>query len=423
MEQGDLAAAADAFDRALASGSGSAPLWVDIGRLRYRAGQHYLAVEAAAKAIELGPDDPRALELQAQLTRDAQGVVAALPWFERALERAPRDVGLLGEYAATLGDAGRHRDMLRAARRMVELEPRHPRAYFLQAILAARAGRNDLARRLLARTNGAYDNVPAGLLLAGILELRAGSAALAVERFDELERSQPENALAPVLLGRALLANGEANEVVARLGPAADRPGASRYLIALVGRAHEQLGRREAARYFDRAAGSGQQAVSVLGTSDGLLADVAAIRSALERGRTAEATALARQLSAIYPDSIDVEILLGDVSLLAGDASSALAAYRRAARVRRDFALVERMAAAQTTLGREDAAVGEVSGYLARNPRSLPAVRLLGTMLERRGDARRAELLQAYATELDGGAPPERHRSAATLARLAAAAS
>jgi tetratricopeptide (TPR) repeat protein len=423
MAEGDLAAAGRAFDQALASGPGSARLWVDIGRLRYRAGQHYLAVEAAAKALALDPAEPRALEFQAQLTRDSQGVVAALPWFERALERAPRDLGLLGEYAATLGDAGRHKDMLRIARRMVEIDPRHPRAYFLQAVLAARAGRDGLARRLLARTGGAYDDLPAGLLLAGVLELRTGNAGLSAERFDDLARRQPENALAPLLLGRALLANGEANEVAARLGAAADRLDASPYLLMLVGRAHEQLGRRhQAARYLDRAAQAGPAALGVLAAVEQSLPDVTDIRAALGQGRVAEALALARQLRARFPDSIDVEILGGDAALLAGDPAGALAAYRRAAVVRRDFALVERMAAAHERLGRQDAAVAELSGYLARNPRSQPAARLLARMLERRGDAGRAGMLLAYARELRGGVEPDGRRVTATLERLAAAA-
>src|SRR5688572_16399115 len=84
MEEGDLAKAAEAFDRALQSGRGSARLWVDIGRLRYLGGQHHLAVEAAARAVAIDPADPRALEFQAQLTRDVQGMLAALPLFERA---------------------------------------------------------------------------------------------------------------------------------------------------------------------------------------------------------------------------------------------------------------------------------------------------------------------------------------------------
>src|SRR5690606_29012695 len=123
MQEGDLAAAAEAFDKALQTGGGNARLWVDIGRLRYLAGQHHSVRDASARALTLDPEDPRALEFQAQLVRDAQGVRAALPLLERAIELAPDDLGLLGEYAATLGEAGRHRDMLRVARRMVEIDP------------------------------------------------------------------------------------------------------------------------------------------------------------------------------------------------------------------------------------------------------------------------------------------------------------
>jgi len=409
MAQGDMAAATRAFDRALALEPGNASLWADVGRLRYRAGQHHLAAEAAARAVELDPREPRALEFQAQLTRDAVGVVAALPWFERALEESPDDIDLLGEYGATLGEAGRHKDMLRVARRMVELDPRHPRAHYLQAILAARAGMDDLARRLLSRTGGAYDELPAGQLLAGALELRAGNAALAAGRFDDLARRQPDNAVASLLLGRALLANGEANEVVARLGAAADRRDASPYLLALVGRAYEQLGRREeAARYLDRAAGPLPSAIGVLPAGDGALADgagsdVARVRALLAQARPGEARALTARLRQRHPDSIDVEILSGDVALLSGDTAGALAYYRRAASVRRGFALVERIAAAEVLLGREDPAIAVVSAHLAANPRSAAASALLGRMLAQRGDWRRAGLLLEHAQGLADG--------------------
>ncbi len=404
MAEGDLAAAAQAFDQALGSGTGSARLWVDIGRLRYRAGQHYLAVQAAAKAVTIDPDEPRALEFQAQLTRDSIGVVAALPWFERALEKAPDDLELLGEYAATLGESGRHKDMLRVARRMVELDPRHPRAYYLQAVLAARAGLDDLARRLLARTNGAYEDIPAGQLLAGVLELRTGDATLAIERFDELARRQPENATAQLLLGRALLAHGEANEVIVRLGPVAERPDASPYLLALVGRAYEQLDRRQdAARYLDRAAVAGPAVTGVLSAgTDTAVADVAQVRQALAQARAGEALKFVTGLSDRFPGSIDVGVLAGDVALLTGDPDAALATYRRVAGVRRDFALIGRMVEAQRMTGHEDAATDILSAYLAQNPRSAPASAFLGRILARRGDWHRASLLFEHANNLRG---------------------
>jgi hypothetical protein len=80
------------------------------------------------------------------------------------------------------------------------------------------------------------------------------------------------------------------------------------------------------------------------------------------------------------------------------------------------------MASAHERLGREDAALGQLSAYLAQNPRSAPASLALGHRLARRGDERRAGLLLAHARELEGDAAPNDGRVAATLARLSAAA-
>lgn len=409
MAEGDLDAAAAAFDHALAIRGGTAALWADIGRLRYRGGQHSLALDAAEKALAIGPNDPHALELKAQLVRDSRGVNAALPWFERALEQAPGDLDLLGEYAATLGEAGRHREMLGVARQMVQRDPRHPRAYFLQAVLAARAGLDDLARRLLARTNGAYADTPAGQLLAGVVELRGGNPALAVDLFDEVLRRQPDNGRGAMLLGRALLANGEANEVVGRFGVEAERDDAPPYLLALIGRAYECLGKREeAARYLDRAAQGSLATIGVLTGDAGLSAGgaetaVHRLRALLGQGRVGEALAAAAELQREYPGSMDVEMLAGDVALLAKKPEDALAAYGRAARIRRDFALVERMVAAHSLLGREDLATNLLADFLAQNPRSREAAAMLGRMRARRADWPRARALLALVDALAGG--------------------
>lgn len=417
VSQGNIAAAARAFDLAFAQGPESARLWVDIGRFRYTNGQHDLAVAAAERALEVDPADPRALEFRGQLLRDAMGVREALPWFERALEAAPDDLGLLGEYAATLGEAGEYREMLRVARRMVELDPRHPRAYFLQAVLAARAGRDDLARRLLWRTDGAYDDVPAGQLLAGILELRTGNPALAVDQFDALARRQPDNTRVALLLGRALLAADEAGEVVARFGPATARADASPYLLTLVGRAYEQLGRRaEAAPYLDRAAAGASPDIDVLpfdadrvwraGSTIEQGADaVPLLRAMLARGARGEAVTFANRLGEHFRGSADIARLRGDVALLVGDPAAALAYYAAAGGIRRDWSLVERMAAAERLRGRDAAALALVSDHVARNPADARALALLGRMLAERGDRERAAILLAHTRALGGGDP------------------
>jgi tetratricopeptide (TPR) repeat protein len=418
----DLVAASDAFDRAMAAGGASAGLWLDVARLRYRNGQHDLVGQAVEAALALEPTNPRALEVQALLVRDSQGLIAALPLFERALQAAPDDLGLLGGYAATLGEAGRHVAMLKVARHMVEIDPRHPQAYFLQAVLAARAGKLDIARRLLWQTGGDGDAAPAVMLLQGILELRSGNAALAVESFASLERMQPENPRIAALLGRALLANGEANEVVARLAALANRPHASPYLLALVGRAYEQLGdRARAAPYLDRAATVRRAAPGALPVDDaGLLAiwrssegqaqpqaAVARLRQLVAQGQAGAARTLAADLLRQFPGSADMERLSGDVSLLTGAPDAALAAYDRVARTRTDLALVQRMAAAERAAGRGERALQRLERYASGNPRSVPALAVLGRAAADRGQLAPAAALLGTAARLGGGTDPD----------------
>ena len=430
MQQGNFGPAAQAFDKALAAGPPNAGLWVDIGRMRYVAGEQHLAADAVNRALAIDPADPRALKFQAELIRDSQGYVASLPWFERAVQQAPQDLDLLGAYAATLEETGRYADMLTVARAMVKIDRTDPRAYFLQAVLAARAGEDELARRLLWRTGGEYDDTPAGLLLEGVLEFRSGSAKLAVDKFDELAQRQPENETAARLLGRALLADGDANEVVARFAPIAARPEASPYMLTLVARAYEQLGRRDlAAPLLDWAVqppvtgvhplelgSDGELALYQSGGSDPNSADVAmpTLRQMLGEGRTAEATAYAAKLQARYPNSSDVAVLVGDTALVAGDAAGALSAYRSAAQVRWTASLAKRIAAAYVRLGQDGAAAAELQAYLAQHPNSRETAALLGRAAAAEGDWRQAEALLSHAAELGGGEGDPR-----TLADLA----
>jgi Flp pilus assembly protein TadD len=420
LEAGHYGPAAQAFDKALAAGRPDARLWVDIGRLRYRAGEQHLAADAVGRALTIDPEEPQALKFQAALVRDAQGLGAALPWYQRALQATPKDLDLLGDYAATLGDLGRNREMLATVREMVKIDRGDPRAYFLQAVLAARAGQDDLARRLLWRTDGEYDDTPAGMLLQGVLEYRAGSTELAVDKFDKLADRQPDNEPVARLLGRALLADGDPGEVIDRFAARASRSDASPYLLTLVGRAYEQLDRRDlAAPFLDRAASAAEPPLAALplsdagelaiyrwGNDDSTAPEVAVpiLRKLLSQGRSAEAAAYAAKLRQRFPSSSDIEVLAGDAALLSGNATSALSLYRSAAGVRWTVALAERVAAAETRLGRPDLAEAELAGYLAQHPQNRALAAVVGRAAAANGDWRRAALLLGHAARLPGGA-------------------
>jgi len=409
--QDNREAALAAFNRALESGPGTAELWVDIARLHYASGQHLSAIDASGTALQRDPKDPRALEFKALLVRDSEGLEASLPWFAKGLGSAPDDLSLLGEYAATLGELGRGKDMLAVTRRMIELDPKNPRAFFLQAVLAARAGKDALARRLIARTGKSLQGIPAALMLEGILELRAGNPALAVEAFARLARAQPDHSRAQELFARALLENGEASEVAARYAPTADRVDASAYLLTVVGRAFEELGERErAARYLDRAAANPGQVLLMVpnGAQSELLlfrfrddaerldVGIARVRQTIASGNLAEADSAVAVLRERFAGSADFLTLAGDVALARGDAVGALAEYRAAEQVRRSLATTAKMVEALSRLRRHGEARALALDYLARNPLDRDAAWLAARLASDAGDWRQVRALTAH---------------------------
>jgi predicted Zn-dependent protease len=384
---GDLPAAGRAFDRAMAITPRDAVMWVEIGRLRYAGGEHMLALDAADYALKLDPANVRVLEFKGQVVRDQQGLAAALPWFERALRREPRDVSVLGEYAATLGDLGRAKKMLAVTRNMLEIEPGNPRAYFLQAVLAARAGRTELARGLLAHTRDKLGEEPAVQLLEGVLEMEAGNYVLAAEALSKLARAQPANAKAQLLLARAYALAGESRLVVHDYADVAARPEASPYLLALVARAYEAEGRRDlAAPLLDRAALAQRPDVFPLARGSEIGAMLAA-------GQTAEARAAADRLLAANPGSAYNQTIAGDIGLAAGDAAGALASYRLAGHVRLSESLLVKIVQALRRSGQSAAGSSLIETYLAMNPANRTAARLAAETAMQSEDWRRARLL------------------------------
>lgn len=398
--QGDLAAAGAAFDHVIALTPKDPDVWVEIARLRYAGGEHMLALDAANYAFQLDPANVRVLELRGQIVRDQYGLVAALPWFEAALARAPDDVSALGEYAATLGDLGRARDMLAATRRLLELDPGNARGFYLQAVLAARAGNFTLARRLMGRTGDELAEMPAALLLEGVLEMEAGNHVLAAEALEGLVRRQPQNEKARHLLVRALFLSGEYRQLLIRFGEAGAAPQASPYLLTVLARAHEALGERAlAAPLLDRAA------LARTSTATNAL-DLAAVDPAESE--------LARMAS---PGNFDAQVRAGDAQLALGQGGAALERYKLAAKVRIPEGLMLRMVAAHRLDGEDGQAAALAESYLAQNPMSEGAARLVAGMSASAGNWKRSRRL-LEAVRANGGERDVRLLADLSLAQL-----
>ena len=126
MVDGALADAGQRLDEARALAPEDPDLWVAIARLRYRGGEHLTALEAADRALALGPDYAPALLMRALFVRDAHGFAASLPWFEAALAADPDNREAWAEYAATLGDSGAGGETLDAVRELYKIAPDDP---------------------------------------------------------------------------------------------------------------------------------------------------------------------------------------------------------------------------------------------------------------------------------------------------------
>lgn len=386
-QDGDLAASGRAYDRALAITPRDATLWVEIGRLRYAGGEHVLAIEAAEHALALNPASVRALEFRGQLVRDWYGLLAALPWFERAIVNDPADVPVLLEYAATLGELGRASECVTVTRRVLQLSPANPKAYYLQAVLAARAGNHALARSLLERTRGKLDTLPGVQMVRGVVELAARNPSAAAEAFEAVLRLRPENETARELLARAILMAGQYRYATLRFAPEIAAGQASPGLLLSVARGWELLGdRQRAGELLDRAARPPEHSLWTLGRSG-------PIGRMLEQGQSAAGETAAEASRRSNLGSYDAQALAGDVQLAMGHVVEAQERYVLASRIRLSESLFERRLATFAMARDATGARELVEGYLRQNPTSRPALRAAAALALQEGDLVRARTI------------------------------
>ncbi|MFN3748961.1 MAG: tetratricopeptide repeat protein, partial [Sphingorhabdus sp.] len=385
MDRGDTIAAEEAFGKGLALAPKDDRLWTEHARLRYVVSDLGGANAALEKALALNPVNVRALELRGRTVRDQFGLLAALPWFERGLQIDPNDVPLLEEYGATLGELGRYRDMLAQARKILTLDTKNPKAFYMQATLAARAGEYALARRTMDKVTGRFGELPGPQLLIAVSDYELGNFNKAVERLDRLAASQPYNTDLQILKARALHRSGDHVAAWDTLSPLASRPDASQYAIVLAGRILEALGdRNAAAAQFDRAISPQVAIPSPLPQPAYAIADASSdpasaakvvpfVRQWLAAGQYDRARMALQPLLSGNDGVVDAQLLAGDVEILAGNIGGAVTAYERARKLALNEAILGRLVSAYRAAGNRDAASAVIAQFLAYNPSSILA--------------------------------------------------
>lgn len=345
LDNGNIGAARDAYDRAVRELPRDSMLWVDVARFRDMNADTLGARDAIDFAIELDRQNSAAYAYKANLVRTQQGLTASLGWYEKALTADPDNADALIEQAATFGDLGRYKDMLGALRRAATLAPSNPRLYYLQAVLAARADNYALARSLLQRTRGALDDEPGFMLLSAIVELQLGGEAVGATWADRLIAEQPNNFVARRILAAADWADGDADAAAEALAPIVGRTDADSWSLLLAARVAAETGQRDVSLSFLARAASlnrGNAAPFAVNNSYGLVAmegsaapldpakAIPAISADMANGNYASAIARATKLRDANRGVADAHILLGDAALAGGRYDLAIQSYRAA---------------------------------------------------------------------------------------------
>jgi cellulose synthase operon protein C len=390
-DRGNFAAATSTLEVALSNAPYDAMVWTEMARMRFADGNQKGAIEAADKAIALDNENVRALEIRGRLARNQGGFRSALPFFEKALKVNPNDVPVLAEYAATLGDLGRARDMLKPIRKLVSINRFYGRAYYMQAVIAARAGEFALAKRILERAGDAANEMPGAIMLSGICEYQLGNFNYAANIFQRLVDMQPLNLQARRLLARAMFRSGDSFGTLDMLRSAAERQDADSYNLHLVARAFEATDQSNKSRPFLMRANSPairdtlvlSEPLSFLTTQDEAKRNpndarriIPYIRNLVKSGDLGSAQSLANQLQARNPNVADAHILAGDVAILRGQRGAALSAYAKAQSISFSEALLLKIVDANRRNGNEAAARAAISAFFAENPNNLSALRL-----------------------------------------------
>lgn len=408
VRAGNLAEAGRYYDQAMALDRENAGLWVDIARLRFMGGEHLTAIEAADYALQIDPEYGPALLLRAQMVRDANGLAESLVWFEAAANADPRNPEVLSEYAATLGDLGRYKEMLKVVRDLAAFAPDYPQVHYLQAVLAARADDPVLAGALLARSGLAERGVPAAMMLEAMVNMQQGSYDTAATTLETLAERQPGNMRVKELLARTWWLGGRDRAIVDRFGAEAEDAQASPYLVMLVGRSLERMGERgRAIPFIERARNANRGESFVLSTGASLPEATNRLRAQVASGNVGAAQSFAANLLRDYPQSGDVHALAGDTALAGGNAARAIELYGVSAQVRRTWPLTRKLIAATRLVGDELAADALLSRYIAGDPHNTEALLLLAERSAEKEDWLRVVVLLDTAMQLGSGSDLE----------------
>jgi spermidine synthase len=164
---------------------GNAAVRIELSRVLAVGGDRERAVEAAAEAMRLTPDDPRAGEQLASVLADAGDADRLTPLADAMVARFPDRPDPLYYRASALFIRGKTDEAIAAVRRLTDSHPTHSRAQNLLGAACATLARWDCARAAFEASIRVNPRDPATHVNLGIFHLQSSNPDAAAESFAE----------------------------------------------------------------------------------------------------------------------------------------------------------------------------------------------------------------------------------------------
>ena len=379
------------------------------------------AVHDVEKALQLYPDDPELLLLQAGIPVDGRKTATVKEIYRKVIESDPPHFVTHNGRQARLGLIrlqllGREFEQAKATLQpLYQRNSRDPETNYLGALLAFEEGKYDLAeQRILKVLQVAPNHSPTYLLFGSVsfAKMNYEQAAYYLEKYLD---SNPGNYDARKLLGRTYIQLGEHDQAHATLQPALEQGGQDAELLALVGLSDLRQGkdaegiaglkkavgvapentaiRGELARAYITAGETERaiQELEIIEKQEGRQVKTETLMAIayLRDGKFPQAVSIALKLLSEHPDDPAIITLAGNIFAASGDRHQAEQYFRQALVISPHFlSAALALGRSQELNGNEDDAAMVYHGLVDAGVKSPEPMLALARLAEKEGNTR-----------------------------------
>lgn len=396
----DINLAGRSFGEALQVNPEEARAHVGLARIAIEQSDQRKAEEEIDRALGLNGDLSEALAMKGELQRLSGRKEEARASFDAALKGDSRNVlALIGRAVLAL-DERRNDDAERDSRAALAVQPGHPIANYVFALLNARKNELKTASERLERLGPGISTYPPNLYLLAALHYRLQQFGQAEAGFERYLALVPRDIRARQLLAELYMrrnANERAIEVLKLAVDTGVEDPATFGLLAAAYLRDRQF--QESSKWFDRAAalphtdvrqqlqiaygrmqlGQSTEAVKELESAleqdpNSVQARLALALAHMRAGEHDKALAVARDLQARQPDSPVPHNVMGTIHVARNAMPEARAAFEEAIRVKPDFTPARlNLATIDARTGQQEKAAQGFRSVLEATPNSIEA--------------------------------------------------